>query len=162
MTHPLTLEFIAGCAVALALHARPPLTGRWLPVLALIAWALGYAALSRSGLAASPTGWARVLAYGLPAALTVYALVAQAHTRGLRLPAWLEHIGDASYSIYLSHVLILSALGRLWQLAPGFAGVWLNVLALTLLCTATVGIGILAYRYLERPLLAWLRGRLPG
>jgi peptidoglycan/LPS O-acetylase OafA/YrhL len=67
--------------------------------------------------------------------------------------------GDASYSIYLSHWFVLSALGKmLGALQPPEAAAGLmRVLGITL--SIAVGFGVWAY--LEKPLDRWLRGAGP-
>lgn len=71
-----------------------------------------------------------------------------------RLPL-VERLGDASYSIYLSHVLILSALGRLYALLPhGWAIEALWLVACMVVANAW---GLFSYRFIERPLMATAR-----
>ena len=67
-------------------------------------------------------------------------------------------MGDASYSIYLSHLLTLNALGRLWA-ACARPGRWDNALALPILFLGTLAAGWVSYRWLERPLLTWFKAR---
>ena len=59
-----------------------------------------------------------------------------------------------SYTLYLSHIMVLSAVGRLW-LASGWqsAGAVDNVLVLAIALACTLGFGALAYRWVEKPLL---------
>lgn len=71
----------------------------------------------------------------------------------------LSHLGDASYSIYLSHVLVLSALGRVFYTQP-----WHSNAAEALFIVAAVvavnGLGWLSYRYVEKPILDLSRSGL--
>jgi peptidoglycan/LPS O-acetylase OafA/YrhL len=158
----MSLEFIAGAGLSLLFHA-----GR-LRLRYPAAWiALGFAAMAAgfplyAGVAdqARAGDWARCLVFGAPACLILAAAVS-AGTGGRRPPGWLRRTGDASYSTYLSHVLVLSALGRLWSLRAG-PGAWDNVLALPALFLAALAAGWASYRWLETPLLAWFRKRLPG
>jgi exopolysaccharide production protein ExoZ len=72
---------------------------------------------------------------------------------GRRFPP-LKLLGDASYSIYLSHGLVLSTLvPALAASAPTRAAGIVAVIAVT------TGCGVLSYWLLERPLLGWTRGR---
>lgn len=99
----------------------------------------------------------RALAWGPPAALLVYGIVsAEYGTRtawNLRL---LELLGDASYSIYLSHLFALGALRMVWKPFPQFGttACVLYVLAGTLLATI---VGSLSHIYLEKPLVNGMR-----
>lgn len=75
---------------------------------------------------------------------------------GTGLPDWklglLERLGDASYSIYLSHVLLLSALGVLFAAQPWHS--WAAESMFLIAClVATNAWGWLSYQYIERPLI---------
>ncbi len=71
------------------------------------------------------------------------------------LTRWLVTLGDASYSLYLSHSFVLGPLATLY-LAAGFGtSFWMGfVLLATLVCNV---IGLLCYRFVEVPLLAATR-----
>ncbi|RZA25849.1 MAG: acyltransferase [Proteobacteria bacterium] len=80
-----------------------------------------------------------------------------------RLPhlAWLERMGNASYSIYLVHIFavaIMAGIG-LRILGPDLPGV---IPVITVLAISTgVWMGLLLYRYVEQPLMRKLRRRKP-
>jgi exopolysaccharide production protein ExoZ len=76
----------------------------------------------------------------------------------LRIPRWLAAIGDASYSIYLTHInvegVVLKVALKLHlneRIGPQ--------LTYFVALAATVGIGWLAYLFVERPLLRFLKRR---
>ena len=73
----------------------------------------------------------------------------------IRYPGWLLLLGDASYSIYLLHYVVCSVLAKL--LAASGCMDWLptNVLASVLFVVA-VGVGIVGYLLVERPLMRLL------
>jgi peptidoglycan/LPS O-acetylase OafA/YrhL len=99
---------------------------------------------------------ARLLDYGVAAVLIVGAMVGievAGKLRVGRLPRWL---GDASYSIYLSHTLVIAALWKVW---PHGAAPWMFLAGATV-CAALAGGAV--YVLLERPLLALMRGRRPA
>lgn len=79
----------------------------------------------------------------------------------LTVPGWLVFVGNASYSIYLTHInvegLLLKLTGRLHL--RGLLGAELSYL---LVLAGTVGTGCLAYVLVERPLLAVLSKRRVG
>lgn len=73
-------------------------------------------------------------------------------------------LGDATYSIYLTHIFVLGVLGRIVaQLAPQIS--FLAFISLTI--PASCVIGVIAYRVVERPLVQafgglltrWARGK---
>jgi exopolysaccharide production protein ExoZ len=113
--NPIILEFFFGAIVACA----PP----WRPGVSVMAF--GFVALVCVGLmGVAPTGRAvdavygreafwQVLVYGVPAAMIVYGTL-QAQVRE---SVWTE-LGNASYSLYLTHLLPLNALLLLWRIHP--------------------------------------------
>ena len=98
----------------------------------------------------------RVLSWGVPAfaivagAVSLEALVAPA------LPRWLLVLGDASYSIYLSHGFVLPALmlliGRF--VAPGL---WAEAITIILCLTVSSVAGWVLFALVENPMLGLLR-----
>jgi peptidoglycan/LPS O-acetylase OafA/YrhL len=95
----------------------------------------------------------RVLAFGIPAALLVVGLVARERAGATTLPRWLRPLGDASYSIYLSHVLVFSLVCKL---TAGFSHGPLPHLAWLLLLIGSALAGGSAFHLcVERPLLRW-------
>ena len=71
-------------------------------------------------------------------------------------------LGDASYSIYLSHVIVLPVVAKLW-LASGLDGGGLSGLAFVVVAMAASALaGVVLYKLVERPLLQWLSGKKRG
>ena len=69
----------------------------------------------------------------------------------------LRMIGDSSYSLYLSHPVVLTVTARLWVML-GFGRETLPVyFVLAVLATLVVGWGV--HRWIEKPFLALLMGR---
>lgn len=167
LASPLTCEFIAGCGVALAWRRLPAgLDGARAKAAGCAAAALAFAAAGllihhRLTGVLFPQGWARAALLGLPAAGLLFAAMLAERGGGVRWPRWAVAVGDASYSIYLSHVLVLSALGRAWA-AAARPGPWDNLLALPLMILAAAGAGWVSYRVLERPALEWFRRGKPA
>lgn len=160
--HPLTLEFVAGAFAALWL---PKTSGRPSP-----ARLWGGVALSLIGLVAAyecgvldmpalPRAAVMASIYGV----LVYCAVALEQRCAQRARGWLVRLGDASYTIYLAHVLVLSAVGRIWLRAGVSPEPWDNLLWAAMMLVAVVGYGYLGYRWIERPLVDYfhrLRRRL--
>ena len=157
--YPLTLEFIAGFLLHELLLRRKP--GHWAP------WAAGAAAIA-TAIAAylrfgvfHPSGMAglfhapeRALLWG-GFSVTLVALVVRLEARGIRLAAWAEPLGDASYSIYLGHILVFQLLltGR-GHLPPAFSP---GLEFAAMLCAAALALW-LHFRFIERPLYNWSKG----
>lgn len=146
--HPIVSEFLMGC---LAAEAFARLRGR----AALPSLGLG-AVLFAAAWAAEMGGHDanRALAFGLPSAGIVYGAAALQR----RWPGWLVHLGDASYSLYLVHATVMSAL---LQLAARLGGMPLaaSLAGNLALYGATLLAAVLFYRAVEAPLLKVCRRR---
>lgn len=164
VTHPHTFEFIAGCYIGILYHRHFHRFG-------LVAFVAGVVLLVGGIIYLSPlppgqgvSNWNRVSLFGLPAVLIVYGMTALEAKGRIVLPTSLQTLGDASYSIYLSHVPILTFLGRVWAWVA--SGDPINhLVALSLMLGAMILFGIFSYRFIEKPLLqklhAWGDIHLP-
>ena len=150
--HPLTLEFIAGAFAAwwLPKTSGSPSPARLWGGVAISLISL-VAAYDRGVLdmPALPRAVVMALIYGA----LVYCAVALEQRCAQRAHGWLVHLGDASYTIYLSHVLALAAVGRMWLRAGVSPGPWDNLMWAAMMLVAVVGYGHLGYRWIEKPLV---------
>ncbi len=153
MLHPMTLEFIMGCVAGLLVCSGRRRGGAWILGAGLILFAASWAYLAALGEAAFPHYWGRTILLGGPAALIVYGMATLETDSGWRPPRAAVRIGDWSYSLYLSHWLVLSALSRLW--APWtLDGTWIDNAVWTALgVCACLTVAALAYHFYERPAL---------
>jgi exopolysaccharide production protein ExoZ len=100
----------------------------------------------------------RTFAILVPSSLLVYSAVSLETTKGLRSPAWLVSLGNASYSLYLWHVTILFALGyMLERLHPH--GWLMHIGLLALMIAITIAVSVAIYEYVERPMTSALHRR---
>jgi exopolysaccharide production protein ExoZ len=109
----------------------------------------------RATLSDEHTEW-RVFLFGTPAVCIVAtAIICERDFRG-RLAGILTYLGDASYSIYLTHALVLLGLWSLWRVtgAPPSA-----LVVLIGLVAGTLG-GIVVHETLEKPVMRIVR-RVP-
>lgn len=152
VSNPLTLEFIAGASVALLAGRLPRRAG---PA------ALGLGAMwFVAALALQPFDlehlffhpWTRVFVCAVPCALTVLgAILLDRDGRPSRVKAAVCWLGDRSYSFYLTHVLVLSLLGKVWaMLAP--VGLWGNALAFCVGYGLCLLIAATSFRWFELPM----------
>lgn len=151
--YPLTLEFIAGFLLHELLARRA--AAHWAPwaaagavIAAAIAAYLRFGVFHPSGMAGLFHSPERALLWG-GLSVCLVASVVRLEERGVRLAAWAEPFGDASYSIYLGHILLIQLLlphvARLSASVPAgvlFAG---GLVAVALVCW-------LHHRLIERPL----------
>ena len=154
---PIIVEFLLGVGIASAWRRAPPWLVSWAVGLALVGFGLGlvvgYGGIDDVRALNDPwNGLRRVAVWGLPSALLVFGVVRM--ERGDRAPGRLERaaafMGDASYSIYLTHVLMIRALGRLFESGmialPGDAVAGLTVFA-------SLAAGVAVHLWVERPVL---------
>ncbi len=150
MTSPLLFEFVAGIGIALLI----PRVAQW-----RYASALGVASIAAAGLFLClistrlfPDG-PRVIYFGVPAAGLVFGVVCLERALRHRAIKPLKALGDASYSLYLSHTVTI--LGAAWMMTV--AGIHAPVAKFGLSVVLTTLAGLLVYRWVERPLLLWMR-----
>ncbi len=99
-----------------------------------------------------------IWSYLIPATTIVLGVVALENTRRIRAYAFPLLIGDASYSIYLSHVFALGVVRSLWTRLPVYridsthAAEFLVVGMLSV-----VAVGVLIFRAVEKPMLTRLQ-----
>jgi len=99
----------------------------------------------------------RVVIFGVPSALIIYALTAVERVRpSVRGGRFLVTLGNWSYATYLTHVLVISAIGRMLLLFVPIGGVRasLALIAAGLLTANIVAAAI--HMFFERPTLNWL------
>jgi peptidoglycan/LPS O-acetylase OafA/YrhL len=98
-----------------------------------------------------------VFILGTPAVcIVVAALILERQFNG-KIAKALVSLGDASYSIYLVHALVLLGLWLLWR-SIGAPPPWV-VIVVAMAAAITVGLAV--QRAIERPLLRLLRGWRP-
>jgi exopolysaccharide production protein ExoZ len=153
VTSPLLLEFFAGMAVAAARRHRltlPPLVA-----LAALVAALAFLVLISS---THHQSWPRAVYFGVPATLIVLGVVSLEERLSRRPQAPLLLFGDASYSIYLSHDIVLKLI---FVYGSSFALLH-PVIAFAGLLATEIALGVACYHRVEQPLLERLRHRLPS
>ena len=145
MTSPHPLEFVAGMAIGagrVLLHRLPGWLG------------LAVMALALAGLATIDSPFSRVIHFAPFSALIVLG-AAMSEPVWLRRPlGWMGRLGDASYSLYLTHALVLAAVEPLAVPPP----LRLVVAAgIALLCVATAFLFFFGF---ERPFSRLAKRRL--
>ena len=101
-------------------------------------------------------GWGALLGAGM----VVLGAVALERVQRIRNRA-MEFLGDASYSIYLTHVLVLGALRYIWLRMPALNGMPFEPVAFMLVgIVVSACVGSLAYIVLERPVVNFLNRKL--
>jgi len=146
----IVFEFILGVCIAhLLLHGRTVA-----PALGPIAIAAGAVLMFGVG---GDAPVERLFTWGLGAALVVLgAIWLEPWTARTRIASPLSFLGDASYSIYLSHTFVVPA-GVLALKRLGVQDSLAIVLAVSLMVMVA---GCLSYKWLERPMTSFLKRAL--
>lgn len=148
--NPMFLQFAAGAGLAhWRLMGRLP--GRRTGLVVIILALAGFVVASRYDLFEHL--W-RPLFWGLPAFLLVAGSLMVEETAPLPHIAPLRLLGDASYSIYLSHVIVTELFIRV--INPWY-GVYVPAAI-----TVSVVVGLACHRWVERPLLQLFHARMAG
>ncbi len=159
LANPLTLEFTAGCFIAALLQRWHPRHAGLLLLLGIIATGTSWQLWTTGDTEEFPLGGLRVICFLLPCALILAGLIGL-EKNGRLLSRWLQKTGDASYSLYLTHIMVLSAGGKLWQLHGVFPTLADNLVWLPALLGAILLTGFSCHHWIEKPLLAVLRQQL--
>ncbi|MEO3722927.1 acyltransferase [Pseudomonas syringae] len=139
-------EFLLGIGIGMLYRRGWIGPALWLPLLGI-----GAALLAIYQLPPEP----RLLNWGVPSAVLVMASMAlERHVERNRL---LKLLGDCSYSVYLMHVLVLSAGG---YLARRYG---INPYLMFVVCALAIAIGSwLSYEWVEKRSYQWLKARIDG
>lgn len=120
-----------------------------------LAWLVSVHVLGMGPENSRPLGWDRVVSWGAPMAMIVYAGVL---SRDIRSPIVKPavRLGDASYSLYLVHPFVT----LIWAKIAGVTGLAATA-PLFVIClgtAASVVAALLLYQVFERPVYQALRG----
>jgi exopolysaccharide production protein ExoZ len=99
--------------------------------------------------------------YGLGAAMTLAGMVSLEREGRVRIPGVLRLIGDASYSIYLVHLPVLSLLAKT-NLQKCVADAMAPTIGFMLMAVLAVVPGLALHLWVERPMLHRFSARRPG
>jgi exopolysaccharide production protein ExoZ len=108
------------------------------------------------------------LAYGIPFSLLIIASVQIEKNTALRMPSFLLYLGNASYSIYLTHGFLINNITKICtKIAEKFHKEALlssphsfsHFLFISLIVITSMLIGCIIYNYIEKPLLTMLKDK---
>jgi len=146
------IEFVYGLVMACLF-----LAGKRIGKRAGIAFIItGFAAMAISDYLSLPD--VRSVVYGLPALLVFAGALYLPLDPRNALVRLMRLLGDASYSIYLSHMMTMAACGMVWRkvLGSDFPGPMLLFVLFSLPVCAVAG--WVCYRLVEQPVTRWLQG----
>ncbi|CAM4368209.1 hypothetical protein CR156_07485 [Stenotrophomonas lactitubi] len=155
VSSPLVAEFLLGVCIGWALSKHQPASQSLRPIRwALMAIGAGLFAFAFLRGEVEGTGIDRLVIYGFPSAVLVTLALLAPSAPLLRRASWL---GDASYSIYLTHGFFTLALGTLLKGGLSLGGAPAG-LVLTVASVAILLISSTAYWLVEKPVARLLTG----
>ncbi len=160
--HPMTLEFIGGAFAAWIWHKTKGAFGFSALLLGLTWFFLGGAVMliqpdpGITGTSPFIDDWFRVLTMGPSAILIVYGAAALELKNKIKAEGLFVSIGDWSYSLYLTHMLTLNALGIIWG-RMAHPSLYDNLIALPAIIVICIAVSWISYRVVERPSLRLTR-----
>lgn len=153
--HPYAIEFVMGSLIALFYFS--PLSERvstrtavcMLLFVPLIGVPVGY----NFGLFRGE-GLVRIFSLGtLFGLLTIGATLLERRNK-ISVPGFMVAIGDSSYTTYLSHLLVIGVIGKLWVAlglsSPSLVG---NIAFLVIMFSAVMIYGLVGFKLIEEPLM---------
>lgn len=151
ISNPINFDFLFGCGIAM-LVKKNKLDYKWVPKAAIQIGILGIF----SSLMITYLGlWKvhRVITWGLPSALLIFGLVKLEIIQKLRVPKIFIYLGNASYSIYLTHLISLLIFSKFVEkIGLLFNLVNLNMFYITS-CILAVLVGCFFHAFIEKPLM---------
>jgi exopolysaccharide production protein ExoZ len=161
------LEFIFGCLAAYIVSKSPALNGKFLVAIALSLLTVAVFNTKYNETAISSD--VATLIYGIPFALTIVGSVIIEKSTPLKIPPFLIYLGNASYSIYLTHGFILNNITRIYlKFAQKYQSSLLSLrsdnilyIAISLVIVGlSIGFGCIVYNAIERPIIKAFRGKV--
>jgi len=112
-------------------------------------------------------GLSPVIAYGIPFAILIMGSVQVENQVTLKIPSFLIYLGNASYSIYLTHGLLINTIAKIYlkaveKFTPTVLGSGiLNSIVATIIVGMSMAIGCVIHDRVERPLMKRLNHQRP-
>ena len=153
-SNSIILEFLFGVLIGLACRSHWSLSAQNAIALTVIAFALAFALGPYWGaLKMLP----RFIWAGIPAAILVIAASLGPRLPNTRIVAALVVLGDASYSLYLTHPFTIRPLRNIWVAIDG-GDLPLTLYVIACFAVATAG-SVVVYQIIEKPMTRWLQGK---
>jgi peptidoglycan/LPS O-acetylase OafA/YrhL len=158
VTSPLVIEFLIGCLIGV-IYMKGVVISRFPATLLLLAGIVGFIFGSTPLLASigldvgHPVGdYERLVKWGVPAGLLITGIVYLEQLKAIRINRLLVELGDSSYSLYLTHIFVINAVGVLWIRL--FHEHYNAYMAFAFI--ASIVVGHLAYLLIEKPVTRYL------
>ena len=154
MSRAWMLEFCTGMLIGYFYLQRKPHLSKWTIGVLVVG---GFGLLLSSLLVSTEDP----IPYVLPATFIMIGVVAYEQRFGVALRRFPMLLGDASYSIYLSHIFALGFMGVIWRRAGIITADTPHAIMFAIAAFATtIGFALLVYWLIEKPLLDFLSARI--
>lgn len=157
MLHPMTLEFVIGAIAAMFWMRTKGTFGNTALILGTIMFIAGMIDQAMHGntfveAGTYGTDWLRVMRWGVGGGLIVYGMASLESRNIYKANSFSVKLGDWSYSLYLTHMLTLNAVGQVWK-HLALPGIWDSLIWIPLLLVACTVVSALTYKLFERPMI---------
>jgi len=158
---PLSLEFIAGGFVGYCISVNRIIRPKIFLISGLILAFLGLLFFPDNEKASYTV--LRVAIFTLPFLFLTYGWVGCELKGSWMMPKWLSRLGDWSYSLYLTHYIVLVSLRRIYRMMfpeslwVGAPGIWDNVVFAFLSLVISIITASVFYNFIERPSLRFFK-----
>jgi exopolysaccharide production protein ExoZ len=143
--NPIIFEFVMGIGVAMLVERRLLLDARVATLMTVVAFATMLLA-NFDSLVIS-----RAIVFGVPAAFIVYGLCCMEIKGVIRNFTYLRIVGDASYSLYLTHVFTLVICRLIFLRFYHVDNLYAEMAFVALCLTLSTTVGIIVYYVYEKP-----------
>lgn len=149
-TSPLMIEFLIGCGIGLLFTGKTHLPR----AISYTLFAIGVVWLLLAAGDFIPHT-IRAISWGLPSAMIVTGILFLEKSGAISINKLLVAIGGSSYSLYLTHIFTINALGKIWvSVFHGYYGLFIVACVI-----ASVIVGHIAYLVIEKPVIGFLGNR---
>ena len=151
LANPQSLEFVLGLLIGLAVVHGRYVQPRAVLAAGVLSCFACVAVLGLVGWSEFPSPGVRVALVAIPAGLVVYGAIGVEVVRGAVVSPFVQHLGDASYSLFLTHVpaltLVVDLLGGRLPATP-----WVHAVMLPAAFVLVVVGAFVCHAVVERPL----------
>jgi len=148
MTSSLLMEFLMGCFIGIVFSRFHIDQHESVGVMMLF---VGSLLLVLTGLY-DVVDVSRTIKWGVPSAIILTGAILLENRAGSNFHHLLTKLGDSSYSLYLTHIFTINAIGKIWHT---FFGSMYDVFIVVAVVTSVIA-GYIAHVVLEKPLISYL------
>lgn len=161
ITHPLGLEFICGAIVGLIANKVPTRFGVQIFATGMLIFIVGISIATPNANDFFARTNDRVILFAIPFALIILGLV-KIEEDGWNAPKNMVRIGDYSYALYLIHVPVFAAIGRLMARFSNPNSLFDNLLFCAISLIVAIIASAILHLLFERPIMKMAHRLMPA